>query len=81
MPNVGLPEVVIVLAIVLLIFGPKRLPAAGRALGRSMREFKDSISGANKDDGELEPPAASDGAEAEVPRSGSQSEQRQSDGA
>jgi sec-independent protein translocase protein TatA len=52
--QVGLPEVVIVLAIVLLIFGPKRLPQAGRALGKSMREFKDSISGDHKDDQELE---------------------------
>ena len=56
--QVGLPEVVIVLGIVLLIFGPKRLPQAGRALGKSMREFKDSISGSHKDDQELEAPAA-----------------------
>jgi sec-independent protein translocase protein TatA len=55
--QVGLPEVVIVLAIVLLIFGPKRLPQAGRALGKSMREFKDSISGTHKDDQELDAPS------------------------
>ncbi len=56
--QVGLPEVVIVLAIVLLIFGPKRLPQAGRALGKGMREFKDSISGKHKDDQEIDAPAA-----------------------
>ena len=48
--QVGPLEVVVVLAIVLLIFGPKRLPSAGRALGRSMREFKDSLSGDNAHD-------------------------------
>jgi sec-independent protein translocase protein TatA len=46
--SIGAPELLIVLVIVLLIFGPKRLPGLGRQLGRGMREFKDSISG--KDD-------------------------------
>jgi sec-independent protein translocase protein TatA len=36
--------------IVLLIFGPKRLPGLGRQLGSGMREFKDSITGRDKDD-------------------------------
>jgi sec-independent protein translocase protein TatA len=38
-------EVFVVLLIVLLVFGPKRLPEMGRSLGRGMREFKDSITG------------------------------------
>jgi sec-independent protein translocase protein TatA len=38
-------ELIIVLALALLILGPKRLPDAGRSLGRGMREFKDSITG------------------------------------
>jgi sec-independent protein translocase protein TatA len=50
MPNIGLPEIAIVLIIVLVIFGPKRLPDLGRSLGRGMREFKDSVTG--KDDEE-----------------------------
>jgi sec-independent protein translocase protein TatA len=43
--SVGPWELLIVLAIVLMIFGPKRLPGLGRQLGRGMREFKDSITG------------------------------------
>ena len=42
--TVGPAELLIVLAIVLVIFGPKRLPSLGRQLGAGMREFKDSIS-------------------------------------
>jgi sec-independent protein translocase protein TatA len=43
-------DLIIVLVIVLLIFGPKRLPGLGRQLGQGMREFKDSITGNSKDD-------------------------------
>lgn len=43
--QVGPLEIVVVLVIVLLIFGPKRLPQLGRQMGRGMREFKDSITG------------------------------------
>jgi sec-independent protein translocase protein TatA len=61
MPNIGAPELAIILVIVLVIFGPKRLPGLGRQLGTGMREFKDSITGATKDkdeDGEAPEPAA-----------------------
>jgi len=44
-PNIGPTELIIVLVIVLLIFGPKRLPGLGKQLGSGMREFKDSIAG------------------------------------
>jgi sec-independent protein translocase protein TatA len=50
MPSIGPLEVVIVLVIVLIIFGPKRLPDLGRSLGRGMREFKDSVTGKDKDE-------------------------------
>ena len=43
--SIGPTELIIVLVIVLLIFGPKRLPGLGRQLGSGMREFKDSITG------------------------------------
>jgi sec-independent protein translocase protein TatA len=45
---IGPWEIAILLVIVLLVFGPKRLPEMGRSLGRGMREFKNSITG--KDD-------------------------------
>jgi sec-independent protein translocase protein TatA len=45
MPNIGPMELVVVLVIALLILGPKRLPEAGRGLGRGMRDFKDSLNG------------------------------------
>jgi sec-independent protein translocase protein TatA len=47
-------EIVIVLVIVLVIFGPKRLPDLGRSLGRGMREFKDSVTGKDKQREQLE---------------------------
>jgi sec-independent protein translocase protein TatA len=49
-PNIGPMELIVVLVIVLLVFGPKRLPGLGKQLGSGMREFKDSISGSSKDD-------------------------------
>jgi sec-independent protein translocase protein TatA len=52
MPSVGFPELIVILAIALIVLGPKKLPEAGRALGRGMREFKDSISGDTRDDDE-----------------------------
>src|SRR3954463_13597107 len=59
MSSIGLPEIAIVLLIVLVIFGPKRLPQLGRSLGSGMREFKDAVTGNRKDDDdavELTPP-------------------------
>ena len=60
MPNIGLPEIAIVLLIVLVIFGPKRLPQLGRSLGSGMREFKDAVTGKHKDDDpdQIEAPVA-----------------------
>lgn len=55
MPGIGIPELLIVLVILLLVFGPKRLPQLGRQLGGGMREFKDSIQakrGSDEDDDE-----------------------------
>ncbi len=45
----GLPELLIVLFVVLLVLGPKRLPGLGRSLGGGMREFKDSIRSRKED--------------------------------
>jgi sec-independent protein translocase protein TatA len=43
-------EIIIILVIVLIVFGPKRLPDLGQSLGRGMREFKDSVTGDSKPD-------------------------------
>ncbi len=51
MPStIGLPEIAVVLVIVLIVFGPKRLPELGRSLGKGIREFKGSLSGEHDDD-------------------------------
>jgi sec-independent protein translocase protein TatA len=62
MPNIGPLELVIILVIVLVIFGARRIPEVGRSLGTGMREFKDGIMGKGGDKeepaprAELEPP-------------------------
>ena len=42
-------DLIVVLVIVLLIFGPKRLPGLGKQLGQGLREFKDSVTGGDSD--------------------------------
>lgn len=49
MPNIGPLEIVVILIIALIVFGPKRLPELGRSMGKGIREFKSSLSG-DKDD-------------------------------
>ena len=48
--GIGLPEIAIVLVIVLVIFGPKRLPELGKSLGSGMKSFKDSVTNSHDDD-------------------------------
>jgi sec-independent protein translocase protein TatA len=48
--NIGWQGLVVILIILLLVFGPKRLPEMGRSVGRGMREFKDSLTGSDRDD-------------------------------
>ena len=72
MPQIGPLEIVIVLIIVLIIFGPKRLPDLGRSLGRGMREFKDSVTGKDKD----ELPASEEAAEKPEPVAAEPTEQK-----
>ena len=43
-------DVILVIVVLLLFFGPKRLPEMGRSLGKGMREFKNSITGKDEDD-------------------------------
>ena len=60
--NIGWQGAIIILIVLLVVFGPKRLPEMGRSLGRGMREFKDSITGKDDDDDQPReiPPAAQD---------------------
>jgi sec-independent protein translocase protein TatA len=48
-------QIIIVLAIALLVFGPKRLPEMGRSIGRGIRDFKDGLTNDHRDDGVAEP--------------------------
>ena len=59
MPGIGPMELVIVLVIALLVLGPKRLPDAGKSLGRGRREFKSAVTGgSDHDDDDVVDPVA-----------------------
>ncbi len=49
LPNIGPMELIILLVIVVLILGPKRVPAAAKSVGQGMRNFKHSLSGGDED--------------------------------
>ena len=42
MPNIGVPGLIIILVIALIIFGPSKLPQLGKAVGQTLKEFKNS---------------------------------------
>lgn len=52
MPHIGPGELVIILLLALIIFGPGKLPQVGRAIGESIREFKASLSGGSRSEGQ-----------------------------
>ena len=58
--NIGWQGAIIILIVLLVVFGPKRLPEMGRSLGRGMREFKDSVTGKDDDEPRELPQAADD---------------------
>lgn len=60
-------QIGIVLLIVLIVFGPSRLPELGKSMGRGIREFKDSITGGDDDRDEIEPGPATATATANDP--------------
>ncbi len=73
MGPIGIPELILILVVLLVIFGPKRLPGLGRSLGSGMREFKDSVTGKDRD----ELPAAEEPAPAAEPvHTGTPTEQK-----
>ncbi|MEI2702525.1 MAG: twin-arginine translocase TatA/TatE family subunit [Baekduia sp.] len=71
MPTPGPMELIIILVIVLVIFGPKRLPSLGRSIGSGMREFKDSVS-SKSGDSEDETPQVLEASAAEQPAAAGQ---------
>jgi sec-independent protein translocase protein TatA len=73
--GIGIWELLILLLVLLLVFGPKRLPEMGRQLGKGMREFKDSVTGDSKDDDDVSLPPA----EPAVPAAPAASESRERD--
>jgi sec-independent protein translocase protein TatA len=58
-PNLGLPELLVILVIVVLVFGAGKIPQLGKGLGEGIKNFKDAMregeSGEKKDDGATKP--------------------------
>ncbi|MDF2789843.1 MAG: tatA [Neobacillus sp.] len=52
--NIGIPGLILILVLALIVFGPKKLPELGRAVGQTLREFKNSTKGLIEEDEELE---------------------------
>lgn len=48
--GIGVPELIIILIVVLLIFGPKNLPKLGNAIGKTFKSLRDGMDGKKKDD-------------------------------
>jgi sec-independent protein translocase protein TatA len=49
LPNVGLPEIILLIVLALIIFGPAKLPEIGRAMGKGITEFKTAMKGETED--------------------------------
>jgi sec-independent protein translocase protein TatA len=62
MPNLGVPELLIIMVIIILVFGVGKLPQIGKALGQGIREFRDATQGLGGEDG----PEAGSGESAEA---------------
>ncbi len=61
LPNVGWPELIVILVVALLVFGPHRLAEVGAALGRAVREFRSAMDDDRR-------PAGNDAASRDLPR-------------
>ena len=72
MGPVGWQEMVIILVVLLLLFGAKRLPEMGRSMGRGMREFKDAVTGKDVEEPERPPLAQAPAAPAPTAEPASQ---------
>jgi sec-independent protein translocase protein TatA len=45
MPNIGFPELMVILVVALIIFGPKSIPQIGKSIGNGIKEFKEALKG------------------------------------
>ena len=61
--SLGVPELLIILAIVILIFGVNKLPRLGKGLGEGIKNFKDSIKTGNNDEDEADSNSSTKGVE------------------
>lgn len=57
--SIGIPGLIIILVLALVLFGPKKLPELGRAVGQTLREFKKSTNGLLEEEKEGEVASAS----------------------
>jgi sec-independent protein translocase protein TatA len=74
MPNIGLPELAIILVIVLLLFGATRLPKLGKSMGQGIKGFKEGLNEATSDSApeteqpkEIDKAASTDGSDVTPP--------------
>ncbi|WP_285892299.1 twin-arginine translocase TatA/TatE family subunit [Deinococcus taeanensis] len=62
MPNIGVPELLVILLVALVVFGPRKLPELGKSLGAGLREFRKSTQGLKEEfEGTLRDPATPPG--------------------
>ena len=64
MPNIGLPEIILILAVLLLLFGARKLPELARSLGKSTKEFKAGMREGSTDE---EPPVSAEARSEKAP--------------
>jgi sec-independent protein translocase protein TatA len=56
--GLGVPELIVILVVALIIFGPGKLPEIGSALGRGIRDFRKAMEGSEKETAAISPPEA-----------------------
>jgi sec-independent protein translocase protein TatA len=61
MLGIGMPELLVIMVIALVIFGPKKIPEMGSAVGKALKDFKRSMSADDEDREGKEPPASQEG--------------------
>jgi len=63
MPHIGVPELLIVLVIIVIVFGVGKLPEIGAAMGKAIRGFRDASASADKESGSAEEPEKKESAD------------------